>query len=446
MSLSSDRKVSAALATTATPALAASAATATPPVSSAADDHSRLLAFLYRCPVGIIEALASGEILLINAYASQILMPLVRDGGLSNLLDVLAPWTDEVRAMLAGFEGERGVVCTSHRVRLHGLKDPADRPMFLSFTIHKMESDRFMVSFFDVTERVAQEQAITEAIELHAHQAGRIELASTILHDIGNAITGLGTTIGHLVNEPQWPEVAALSRLVQLFRSNARALSQALGPGKGEALIDYTEALLTALDEREVQWRELAQRLSKSLYHVQEILTIQRQFTPGGMNVAAQALPLNDLVQDALTLTEGGLSKRGVRVQISVPSTIPPISVDRTRMIQVLVNLLKNAEDAFDEIGEAQADKLIEIEAQVAAEGRVRLSIRDNGIGFAPARAGELFERGTTSKSKGSGLGLYTSRSTLEAYGGTISIASPGPGLGAAITIELPASADQGSH
>ena len=414
-----------------------------PVVSSAADDHSRLLAFLYRCPVGIIEALASGEILLINAYASQILMPLVRDGGLSNLLDVLAPWTGEVRALLAGFEGDRGVVCTSHQVRLHGLKDAEDRPMFLSFTIHKMESDRFMVSFFDVTERVAQEQAITEAIEIHAHQAGRIELASTILHDIGNAITGLGTTIGHLVNEPQWPEVAALSRMVQLFRGNTKALSQALGAGKGEALIDYTEALLTTLDEREVQWRELAQRLSKSLYHVQEILTIQRQFTPDGASAAAQALALNDLVQDALTLTEGGLSKRGVRVQVSVPGGIPPISVDRTRMTQVLVNLLKNAEESFDERAEAQEGKLIEIDAQVSAGGQVRLRICDNGAGFAPARAGELFERGTTSKPRGSGLGLYTSRSTLEAYGGTISIASPGPGLGATITIELPASAGQ---
>lgn len=425
--------------------MAASASPAAP-TSGAADDHGRLLAFLYRCPVGIIEALSSGEILLINAYASQILMPLVQGSGLTNLLDVLAPWTDEVRALLAGFAGDRGVVCSSHQVRLHGLKDAEDRAMFLSFTIHKMEREHFLVSFFDVTERVAQERAITEAIEIHAHQAGRIELASTILHDIGNAITGLGTIIGHLVNEPQWPEVAALSRMVQLFRGDARALSQALGAGKGQALIDFTEALLTALDERAAQWRELAQRLNKSLYHVQEILTIQRQFTPDGRNVAAQALALSDVVHDALTLVEGGLSKRGVRVQVSVPSSIPAISVDRTRMTQVLVNLLKNAEDSFDETGEAQADKRIEIDAHATAEGHVRLRIRDNGVGFEPGRADELFERGATSKPRGSGLGLYTSRSTIRAYGGTISIASPGPGRGATISIELPASAAQGTH
>jgi signal transduction histidine kinase len=441
VSVSSERKISAALASS-TPA--APAAQAAPPTaSSAADDLSRLLAFLYRCPVGIIEALASGEILLINAYASQILMPLVQGGGLANLLDVLAPWTDEVRALLAGFPGDRGVVCSGQRVRLHGLKDAEDRPMFLSFTIHKMESDRFMVSFFDVTERVAQERAINEAIEIHAHQAGRIELASTILHDIGNAITGLGTTIGHLVNEPQWPEVAALSRMVQLFRGNAKALSQALGAGKGEALVDYTEALLTALDERESQWRELAQRLSKSLYHVQEILTIQRQFTPDGVTVAAQALALNDLVQDALTLTEAGLSKRGVRVKVSVPNGMA-ISVDRTRMIQVLVNLLKNAEESFDAIDQAQEDRRIEIDAHATGGGQVRLRIGDNGVGFEPSRADELFTRGTTTKPRGGGLGLYTSRSTVEAYGGTISIASPGPGQGATITIALPASAEQG--
>lgn len=443
MSASSERTASVGLVATAQESLPSAA------LASAADDHSRLLAFLYRCPVGIIEALASGEILLINAYASQILMPLAQDGGLTNLFHVLAPWTDEVRALLAGFDGDRGVVCTNHRVRLQGLMDAEDRPMFLSFTIHKMEADRFMVSFFDVTERVAQEQAITEAIEIHAHQAGRIELASTILHDIGNAITGLGTIIGHLTNEPQWPEVGALSRLAQLFRGNASALSRALGAGKGEALVDYTQALLSSLDERETQWRELAQRLSKSLYHVQEILTIQRQFTPDGVSVATQALALGDLVQDALTLAEAGLSKRGVRVRVSVPNGIPAISADRTRMTQVLVNLLKNAEDSLDEISEsgaAQADKLIEIEAHTTAGGHVRLDIRDNGVGFEPARAADLFERGTTSKLRGSGLGLYTSRSTIEAHGGTIAIASPGPGLGATITIELPASAEQGDQ
>lgn len=197
--------------------------------SSAANDHRRLLAFLYRCPVGIIETRASGEILLINAYASQILMPLARDAALDNVHGVLEPWTDEVRRLMEGFHPERGVVCTNHRVHLRGMRDPGDRPMFLSFTVHKMEPDRFLVSFVDISERVAEEQAMAEAIEIQAHQAGRLELASTIMHDIGNAITGLGTVIGSLAGEPRWPETTALRRLVELFGDHARELSQALG-------------------------------------------------------------------------------------------------------------------------------------------------------------------------------------------------------------------------
>lgn len=418
-------------------------------VPSAADDHGRLLAFLYLCPVGIVEALGSGEILLINAYASQILMPLARATGLANLFEVLSPWTDEVSALMQGFDHERGVVCTSRRVRLHGLEDAGARPVFLSFTIHKLERDRFLVSFYDVSERVAQEQAINEAIEVHAHQAGRIELASTILHDVGNAITGLGTIIGHLVTEPPWPEVAALGRLAELFRGNAGALSRALGEGKGEALVSYAEALLTTIDEREAQWRELAERLSKSLFHVQEILTIQRQLAPHGAATSTHALALADLVQDALTLVEGGLSRRDVRVEVSVPAALPAVVADRTRMIQVLVNLLRNAEDAFDALGDGDPaggrDRRIEIQAHVTVEERVRLLVRDNGAGFDPDRAGELFARGASNKRGGTGLGLYTSRSTIEAHGGTIAITSPGPGRGATVTIELPAHTDRGT-
>lgn len=416
---------------------------------SAADEHRRLLAFLYLCPVGIVEAGGSGEILLINAYASQILMPLCRSAGLANLFEVLAPWNGEIAALMQGFAPERGVVCSSQRVRLHGREDAAGRPMFLSFTIHKLERERFLVSFFDVSEGVAQEQAINHAIEVHAHQAGRIELASTILHDIGNAITGLGTIIGQLVTEPPWPELTALGRMADLFRSNAGALSRALGDGKGEALVGYTEALLATLDERQAQWRELAERLSKSLFHVQDILTIQRQLTPDGATTATQALALGDLVHDALTLVGGGLVKRDVQVDVSVPAALPSVAVDRTRMIQVLVNLLKNSEDAFDALAKAEPaetrHRRIEIQAHATDGQRVRLQVRDNGVGFETGGAGALFERGASGKLGGTGLGLYTSRSTIEAHGGTIAIASPGTGHGATVTIELPAHTDRGT-
>ena len=112
---------------------------------SAADEHGRLLAFLYLCPVGIIEATGSGEILLINAHASRILMPLAHGTGLTSLFEVLAPWTDEVAILMQGFLHERGVVCTSQRVRLHGREEAEGRRTFLSFTIHKLERERFRV-------------------------------------------------------------------------------------------------------------------------------------------------------------------------------------------------------------------------------------------------------------------------------------------------------------
>ncbi|ACY18005.1 sensor histidine kinase [Haliangium ochraceum] len=408
-------------------------------LASVAEAPEELLQFLYRCPVGIVESDQHGSLGLINAFAAQLLMPLCADGELRNLYDVLAPWSGEVRALIEGFDADSGVVCNSRRVQLRREDDGQGQAHALvySFTIHKLGPARLLVSFSDVSEQVTKEAALAAAIETQALQAGRIELATTILHDVGNAITGLGATIGQMADENPWPEIIALQRLVSLFAEHVDGLSELLGEGKGEALLGYTEALVTTLQEREGQWQELSTRLAKSLYHVQEILTIQRHFAPGGMRAPMQTQTLDALVNDALILAQSGLAKRGIEVRTDVPEGLPAVAADRTRMVQVLINLIRNAEEAFD-AGEEAGERALWIRARRGEGDLLLLEVADNGPGFTPEQGARLFERGVSSKAKGGGLGLYTCRSTIEAHGGTIDIVSPGPGEGATVTIALP--------
>lgn len=154
---------------------------------------------------------------------------------------------------------------------------------------------------------------------------------------------------------------------------------------------------------------------------------------------------LHDLVHDALVLTEAGLSKREIRVQVSVPATLPRIAGDRTRLLQVLVNLLKNAMESFDHGDGGGRERRIDIRGWFQAR-RVWLQIRDSGRGFEPDRADSLLARGVSGKPGGCGLGLYTSRKTITAHQGAMSIESAGPGRGATVTIELPGNPEQGEE
>lgn len=197
-------------------------------------------------------------------------------------------------------------------------------------------------------------------------------------------------------HDAAWPEIAALGRLADLFHHNQDALSEALGPGKGPAAVSYVEALVDLLGQREREYRDAARELATTIHHVQEILTIQRQLTRGGSRLPRETLRLHDLVYDALSIAARGLAQQGIRIEVAVPLDLPAVSGDRTRLIQVLVNVLKNAGESFAGAPEPVPAPAVSIHARTVAAG-VRLRIRDNGPGFAPERAAWSSARCATS-------------------------------------------------
>ena len=290
----------------------------------------------------------------------------------------------------------------------------------------------------DAQKLLLANEALALAREAQAVQSGRAEMAVTVLHDIGNAITGVGTRSAQLLAEPAWPETESLARLSALLQSQAAVLAPVLGERKATALGGLAGALERNIRERETSLRENVRSLVSSVSHVQDILSVQRQYAqPGGAGPRSRVV-LNELVQDALSLHAPALEKRAIRLHCHLSPDIPKLSIDRTRMVQVLGNLIRNACESFDGAEAPGRERRLEISTEDAAPGRAKLTVKDNGSGFDPTLAEALFERGVTSKSYGSGLGLASCRNTVEAHGGLISMTSGGVGKGATVTIYLP--------
>ncbi len=164
----------------------------------------------------------------------------------------------------------------------------------------------------------------------------------------------------------------------------------------------------------------------------QDLLSLARQRPR-----AQKAINMAELVDRVLLLVQGQLRNEGISVYREFDTSLPPVSGDTVALEQVLMNLLLNARDAMPSGGS------ITIRGGHAIErsGWVRIVVADTGSGISSDSLARIFEPAFTTKTEGSGLGLWISRRVVREHRGEISVESE-PGRGAKFTILLPAAAE----
>ncbi len=142
---------------------------------------------------------------------------------------------------------------------------------------------------------------------------------------------------------------------------------------------------------------------------------------------ALESMDLNDATREVTALSLSELQKGGVVLSVDLASDLPLALGDRIQLQQVIFNLLRNAADAMSEIDDRPRALLVRTERD---EGhRVRLSVKDSGVGLAPQAADKIFEPFYTTKIDGMGIGLSISRSIIEAHQGRLwATRNKGPG------------------
>ena len=123
-------------------------------------EHEALLQFLYLAPVGLIQTNLTGQVDLMNPLSAQLLMPLSKDGGLSNLFKVLESVAPELRRMTEDFSAPQGSVCEGFRAQLTaGIRGKED-PKMLGISLIKLDDERLMAVLIDMTQVTAQERQL----------------------------------------------------------------------------------------------------------------------------------------------------------------------------------------------------------------------------------------------------------------------------------------------
>jgi C4-dicarboxylate-specific signal transduction histidine kinase len=151
---------------------------------------------------------------------------------------------------------------------------------------------------------------------------------------------------------------------------------------------------------------------------------------------ARAALDLNGVIEDVLHLLASDLRNRQMRVHFIRSNSLPKVMGDGIQLRQVIINLLRNAEDAIAQSGSGPRE--IRIVTSELDESRVGIEIRDSGSGAAEDELERIFEHFVSSKPEGLGMGLAISRSLIEAHGGRI-WATRNEDRGLTLHIHLPA-------
>ncbi len=287
----------------------------------------------------------------------------------------------------------------------------------------------------------ARKQADLHMGEMHrtlvdvSRKAGMAEIATGVLHNVGNTLNSVTVATGLLQSMLRRSRVTSLARAAQLLREHADNVGAFLTTTpQGQKLPDYFIAVSEHLvAEREMMSGEV-RTLIESVDHIRSIVSMQQQHARTGGKLEELSVP--QLIDEAMRLHAISFERMGILIERDY-ADVPPIIVDRHKLLQVLVNLLSNARHAVVDSG--REDKRLAIRVRLDEDGqRLLLAVEDNGVGVAPEHQQHLFTQGFTTKKTGHGFGLHISALAAHEMKGRLSCTSPGHGQGATFTLELP--------
>src|ERR1044071_888233 len=145
-------------------------------------------------------------------------------------------------------------------------------------------------------------------------------------------------------------------------------------------------------------------------------------------------LVVAELVEDALRMNSAAFQRHGVTVKRQF-NQVPPVRADKHKILQILINLLRNAKYAMEESGADQKILTLGINLE---DKRVKISVADNGIGIAAENLTRIFGHGFTTKRDGHGFGLHSRALAAKDRGSELTGSSEVIGKGATFCLELP--------
>jgi two-component system, sensor histidine kinase ChiS len=266
-----------------------------------------------------------------------------------------------------------------------------------------------------------------------SRQAGMAEVATNILHNVGNVLNSVNVSSGLILEKILNSKVTAFTKVLALVEAHRTDL-----PGffehhpKGRQLLGYLSKLNVYLAQEQEAILKEVHTLQSNILHIKKIVAMQQDY--GRASEVLEKLNIEDLLEDAVRLNSGALERQRIKV-VREYSKMQPALVDKHKVLQILVNLIRNAEQALN----VSAGNNKQITLRITNENnQIKITIGDNGIGIPAENLVRIFNQGFTTRKDGHGFGLHSGALTAKELGGTLTVFSEGTGLGSKFVLDLP--------
>ena len=286
-----------------------------------------------------------------------------------------------------------------------------------------------------VKERTAELNELNEKIGTIARQAGMAEVASGMLHNVGNVLNSVNVS-AVLINELRKKSKSKkLKPVVELLKQHQDDIADYLSSDEqGKNIPEFLAALSDELTREDERMSVELQDLMNNINHVKNIIHTQQSYT--GNYGVMEKVKISELVDDALKINAQGMSQNNIEV-VKEYEAIPLLNIDKHKYLQIIINLLSNAK--FSLIESAKENKKIVISIRVEND-QLFIEVKDNGLGICKEDINKLFEFGFTKRKGGHGNGLHNCSIVANTLKGRISVYSDGLGKGARFVFVSPLS------
>ncbi|QDV12160.1 Sensor histidine kinase TodS [Rosistilla oblonga] len=270
-------------------------------------------------------------------------------------------------------------------------------------------------------------------IEL-SRRAGMSDVATGVLHNVGNVMTNVNVLSSSMSNRLEQSKLVGLKKSVDLLRANEHQMSEFLATDpRGQKLPGYICQVTDHLELEHLEILQQLQSMSTNLQHAGQILESQQKLATGAQVI--ESVRPKKLISDAIGMLQASLDSHDVTVSVRC-GNLPEVRMDRGKVIQVLVNLIANAKDAIKDIDARNRE--IEIDVTLSETEELRIEVVDHGCGITPENMEKVFSSGFTTKPLGHGHGLHYCANAARQMKGSLTVHSPGAGLGASFVLSLP--------
>jgi len=267
------------------------------------------------------------------------------------------------------------------------------------------------------------------------------EVATSVLHNVGNVLNSVNVSSTLVADNLKKSKAANLSKVVALLREHAPDLGVFITRDpKGNQLPTYLAELAEHLAGEQIFAIEELGHLQKNIDHIKDIIAMQQNYA--NISGVTETVQVSDLVEDALRMNGSALVRHDVEA-IREFEAVPPITVEKHKVLQILVNLIRNAKYACDAAG--RPDKRLTVRV-TNGDNRVRIAVIDNGIGIPPENLTRIFNHGFTTRKDGHGFGLHSGALAAKELGGLLYVQSEGAGRGATFVLELPLERERNNY